>query len=134
MATRIVLAALTTLVSVNLWTGGPLLALWIGSRIQASLGHPSMGAIGATLGVLLVESFVLYKILVYLNTAYYNAIGRTIRRRQTPWLKAMTGERGSLSAREPLTATERIVVTSVVVAVLASEVWFFVFAHYTLPG
>lgn len=134
IATRVLLGALTTLVSVNLWTGGPLLALWVGSRIQASVGHPSMAAIGATVGILLVESFVLYKLLTYLNVAYYRAIGRRIRRQQAPWLKAMSGERESTTARQPLSATERIVVASVVLAVLALEVWFFAFAHYTLPG
>jgi hypothetical protein len=134
IATRVLLGALTTLVSVNLWTGGPLLALWVGSRIQASVGQPSMAAIGATVGILLVESFVLYKLLTYLNVAYYRAIGRRIRRRQTPWLKSQSGERGSTTARQPLSATERIVVASVVLAVLALEVWFFAFAHYTLPG
>lgn len=134
LATRVLLGALTALVSINLWTGGPLLALWVGSRIQASVGQPSMAAIGATVGILLVESFVLYKLLTYLNVAYYRAIGRPLRRRQTPWLKATTGERGSLATSQPLSATERIVVASVVVAVLALEVWFFAFAHYTLPG
>ena len=134
VAKRVLLGALTALVSVNLWTGGPLLALWVGSRIQASVGQPSMAAIGATVGILLVESFVLYKLLAYLNAAYYRAIGRPIRRRQAPWLKATSGERGSLTTRQPLSATERIVVASVVVAVLALEVWFFAFAHYKLPG
>ena len=46
----------------------------------------------------------------------------------------MSGERESTTARQPLSATERIVVASVVLAVLALEVWFFAFAHYTLPG
>jgi len=39
-ATRVLLGVLTTLVSVNLWTGGPLLALWVGSRVQAAVGMP----------------------------------------------------------------------------------------------
>jgi hypothetical protein len=92
-----------------------------------------MAAIGATVGILLVESFVLYKLLTYLNVAYYRAIGRRIPRRQTPWLKSLSGERGSTATRQPLSATERIVVASVVVAILALEVWFFAFAHYALP-
>jgi hypothetical protein len=132
--TRIVLGALTTLVSVNLWTGGPLLALWVGSRIQAAVGQLSMAAVGATVGVLIVETFLLYRVLALLNVRYNRAIGRTVRRQQAPWLKPMSGERRSLEVRQPLTAVERIVVVSVVAAVLALEVWFFAFAHYTLPG
>ena len=133
IAKRVLLGALTSVVSVNLWTGGPLFAIWVGSRIQAAAGQPSMAAVGATLGVLVVETVLLYKVLSYLNGAYNNAIGRRVRRQQLPWLKAMSGERRVGAAKRPLTATERIVVLSVVAAVLAFEVWFFFFAHYKLP-
>lgn len=134
MAKRIVLGALTTLVSVNLWTGGPLFALWVGSRIQAAVGQLSMAAVGATVAVLIVETFVLYKVLALLNVHYNEAIGRTLRRQQAPWLKPMSGERRALSVRQPLTAVEKIVIVSVVVAVECLLVWFFFFAHYSLPG
>ena len=43
---RILLAAAVTLVGLNVWTGGPLLALWIGSRLERST-QPSMVAIAA---------------------------------------------------------------------------------------
>jgi hypothetical protein len=131
---RIALGALTTLVSVNLLTGGPLLALWVGSRIQTAVGHLSMGAVGATLGVLIVETFLLYKALTYLNAAYNDAIGRTLPRRQLAWHKPMSGERRSAEAKQPLSATERIVVSTVVLAILAFEGWFFFFAHAKLPA
>jgi hypothetical protein len=133
-ATRIVLGTLTMLVSVNLWTGGPLLALWVGSRIQAAVGQLSMAAVGATLGVLILETFLLYKALAFLNARYNRAIGRTVKRQQTAWLKPMSGERRSLRVTEPLTAVERIVVVSVTVAFEAAVVWFFFLAHYTLLG
>jgi hypothetical protein len=133
--TRIFLAVLGSLVSVNLWTGGPVLALWVGSRVQESQGQLTMGAVGATIGVLIAITFVLYKLLVFLQ-ARYNAVAgeQDGPRRQTAWLKPMSGERRSLSVRRPLTAVERVTVISVVVAVLALEVWFFFFAHYSLPG
>ncbi|HEY2160804.1 MAG TPA: hypothetical protein VGH24_05815 [Solirubrobacteraceae bacterium] len=129
---RIVLGVLTTLVSVNLWTGGPLFALWVGSRVQASIGTLSMAAVGATIGVLIVVTFVLYRLLAWLHVQYNAAIGRTMARRQAPWLKPMSGERRSNEVREPLSAVERIVILSVVAAVLVFEIWFFFFAHYTL--
>lgn len=132
--TRVGLGALTTLVSVNLWTGGPLVALWVGSRIQASVGQVTMTAVGATLAVLIVETFVLYKVLALLNARYNAAIGRTVPRQQAAWLKPMSGERRALSVRAPLTAVERVVIVSVVLAVLCFEAWFFFFAHYALPG
>ena len=46
----------------------------------------------------------------------------------------MSGERRSTEVKRPLTAVERIVITSVVLAVLVLEVWFFFFAHYTFAG
>ena len=133
-AKRVTLGALTTLITVNLVTGGPVLALWIGSRIQTAAGQLSMAAVGATIGVLIVVTFLLYKALSYVNAAYNRAIGRTVPRQQLPWHKPMSGERRSLQTKRPLSATERIVVGVAVVAVLGFEVWFFAFAHARLPG
>src|SRR2546423_9224041 len=113
---RVLLGVLTTLVSVNLWTGGPLFAVWVGSRIQAAVGHLSMGAVAGTVGVLIVETLLLYKVLAFLSLRYNVVIGRRMRRQQAPWLKPMSGERRALEVKEPLTAVERIVVISVVVA------------------
>ena len=132
--TRIALGVLTTLVSVNMWTGGPLFALWVGSRVQAAIGQLSMTAVGVTVGVLIVETLLLYKLLAVLSVRYDRVIGRRRRRQQAPWLKPMTGERRSIEIRQPLSAVERIMVASVVAAVLCLEIWFFFFAHYKLPG
>ena len=133
-AKRVTLGALTTLITVNLVTGGPVLALWIGSRIQTAAGPLSMAAVGATIGVLIVVTFLLYKALSYVNGAYNKAIGRTVPRQQLPWHKPMSGERRSLQTKRPLSATERIVVGLAVAAVLGFEIWFFAFAHARLPG
>jgi hypothetical protein len=132
--TRIGLGILTTLVSVNLWTGGPLLALWVGSRVQAAVGQLTMGAVAATVGVLIAETILLYKMLAFLTMRYNEAIGREMSRRQLPWLKPMSGERRAEEVKQPLTAVERIVVLTLVLAVLLFEVWFFFLAHYSLPG
>ena len=131
---RTTLAALTTIVSINLWTGGPLFALWVGSRIQSAAGQLSMGAVVATVGVLIVVSLILYRMLAGLNGRYDRAIGRTARRQQTAWLRPMSGERHSLTATRPPTFVEKIVSLSVVVAVEGLLVWFFFFAHYKLIG
>jgi hypothetical protein len=132
--TRIFLGILTTLVSVNMWTGGPLFAVWVGSRVQAAVGQVSMGAIAATIGVLIVETYVLYRALSFLSQRYDDAIGRQMPRQQAAWLKPMSAERRSVQVKQPLTAVERIVIVTVVVALLTFEIWFFFFAHYSLPG
>jgi hypothetical protein len=129
---RVVLGILSALVSINLWTGGPLLALWVGSRVQASIGTLSMAAVGATIGVLIVVTYVLYRLLAWLNARYDKAIGRKMPRQQLAWLKPMSGERRAIEVGRPLTAVERIVIVVVVVAVEAWFIWFFFFAHYTL--
>jgi hypothetical protein len=132
--TRIFLAILTTLVSLNLWTGGPLLALWVGSRVQAAVGQLSMGAVAATVGVLIVVTYLLYKALAFLTMRYDEVIGRTRTRQQTAWLKPISGERRSETVKRPLSAVERIVVIVVVVAFEVFVVWFFFFAHYSFGG
>ena len=130
---RIALGAATTFVSFNLWTGGPLFALWVGSRVQASIGTLSMAAVGATIGVLIVITYLLYKALAWLNVRYNEAIGRKMPRHQLAWHKPMSGERRSMeAARRPPNGVERIVMISVFVAAEAMIVWFFFFAHYSL--
>src|SRR3989440_8310269 len=42
---RIALVCAMSLTTINIWTGGPLFALWVGSRVQSS-GPPSMAAAG----------------------------------------------------------------------------------------
>ena len=130
---RTLLAALSTLVSLNLWTGGPLLAIWVGSRVQASAGLLSMSAVAATIGVLIVVTLVLYRLLLMLNARYNAVIGRRERRRQAPWLKPMSGERRVLEVKEPLTVVEKVAVVWAVVAFEALVIWFFFFARYALP-
>ncbi|HEY1523184.1 MAG TPA: hypothetical protein VGF70_09250 [Solirubrobacteraceae bacterium] len=132
--TRIFLGILVTLVTVNLWTGGPLFAVWVGSRVQAAIGQLSMSAVAATIGTLIVVTYVLYRALTFLSQRYDDAIGRKVPRQQAVWLKPMSGERRAVQVKQPLTAVERIVIATVVVACEAFVVWFFFFAHYSLPG
>jgi hypothetical protein len=129
---RIMLGILTLLVSINVWSGGPLFALWVGSRVQASIGTLSMAAVGATIGVLIVVTFVLYKALVWLNVRYYAATGRELPRHRQAWLKPMSGERHTIMMGRPPSTIERVVIVSVVVALELLVVWFFFFAHYSL--
>jgi hypothetical protein len=57
------LAALTAFIALNIWTGSPLLALWIGSQVQGEESQPSMGAFMAVLGCLVLFSVLLYQAL-----------------------------------------------------------------------
>ena len=125
---RIGLAALMALLVVNVWTGGPLLALWIGSRVQShsktSLTIEPITAI-VVFASLAVISVVLVKTLGVVSAAYDRAAGVTADgpRRRDSWVSS---ERRN--ERPALTALERILVVMVTIAALAFEVWFFFYS------
>jgi hypothetical protein len=128
-AKRFLLAALMALLVLNLWTGGPLLALWIGSRVQGE-GPPAMGAVGVVILALGAISFALYRALQATSRAYDELTGGapTVRR-PAPWLRSMRGERADYEgAKRELSNGERILVGGVLVAFAAFEVWFFFFS------
>ena len=126
---RIALAALLTIVGVNVWTGGPLLALWVGSRVQGS-GPPTMGAVFVVVIVLGAVCVALAASFSRLSRSYQEVTGQAPTVRQhTPWLRSMRGERPQYQGVEPtLTGPERILVGMVVVAFVLFEVWFFFFS------
>lgn len=126
---RLGLLCLLTLLTVNVWTGGPLLALWIGSRVQGS-GPPSMAAVAAVAGSLVAISLVLVNVLAFVSDRFDRLVGRPRATREpAPWLRSMRGERLSEhEGRVGISVPERVLVISVVVAVVAFEVWFFVFS------
>ena len=88
------LAAAMAFLALNIWTGSPLLALWIGSQIQGEESQPSMGAFAAVIGCLIAFSWGLYQLLKVTMSAYQDATGtRPTVRTHAPWLRSMRGER-----------------------------------------
>ncbi|HEU0025402.1 MAG TPA: hypothetical protein VFQ12_12260 [Thermoleophilaceae bacterium] len=126
---RFLLAALMALLVLNLWTGGPLLALWLGSRVQGT-GPPTMGAIGVVILALGAISFGLYRALQAASAAYDEVTGAAPTVRQhAPWLRSMRGERTQYEGVRPeLSNGERILVLGVIAAFAAFEIWFFFFS------
>jgi hypothetical protein len=133
---RIGLVAASALVSINIWTGAPLLAIWIGSKVQGSLTTLSMSAVLAVIGVLAVTVFVLAFLLAQINRSYDDLVGRAPAGRQTsPWLRSMRGEReADIREKFGMSPIEKVMVATVVAAALAFEVWFFFFAGSSLPN
>jgi uncharacterized membrane protein YbaN (DUF454 family) len=132
---RILLLSASALCAINIWTGGPLLAVWVGSQAAAG-SQASMGAVGVVIVVLAVTSLVLTMALTWLSARYDELTGRPVEARRTsPWLRSMRGEREETARqRHGISSVERIVVITVVLAVLAFEVWFFFFAGSSLPA
>jgi hypothetical protein len=135
------LAIAATLVSVNIWTGGPVFALWVGSQFEGWVGAraPSTGvsmkAVLVVVVVLAVMEMTLALLLTRLSDAYGKLIGRPRKaRRTTPWLRSLRGEReNSEPARYGVSVVERIAIISVVVCVLAFEAWFILSPRSALP-
>ena len=132
---RVGLGSITALLSVNIWTGGPLVALWVGSKAQGNFSSLSMGAVFLVVVVLAIVEFGLLAALSWANGQYDEMIGRPPVRRRYPWLSSMRGEREEVIAqRQGVSAVERIVVLSVVAGALVFEFWFFFLAGSSLPN
>jgi hypothetical protein len=121
------------LTSLNVWTGSPLLGLWVGSRVQGS-GPPTMGAIAVVALSIALVSAALLRVLNRISVAYDKLMHRKQRKRQSPWLRSLRGEREDFHdpERDQLSAVERVAVGMVLVVVIAFEVWFFFFSSSSI--
>jgi hypothetical protein len=126
---QISLAALMGFLALNVWTGSPLAALWLGSRVQGE-GPPSMGAVVVVVVALIAISWLLYQALKATGRAYDELTGQTPTvREHAPWLRSMRDERSEFAhEKQPSSLPERIVVFAVVIAAAVFEVWFFFFS------
>jgi hypothetical protein len=125
---RVAMAAATALVAINIWTGAPLLALWVGSRVVGKTVL-SMRAVLVVVVVLAVLVFGLTAVLIWLNNTYDELIGRARVERRSPWVRSMRAEaEQNVDARVGVTALERIVTLVVYVAIIALLLWFIFFA------
>ena len=132
---RVGLVSASALAAINIWTGAPLLALWVGSQVVGDSGL-SMGAVFVVIVVLAACCLGLAWALTWLSAHYDELTGRPpASRRTSPWLRSMRGEREEHAReRHGISAVERIVVAAVVLCVLVFEVWFFFFAGSSLPN
>jgi hypothetical protein len=127
------MAAATAFVAANIWTGCPLLAVWVGSQ---AVGRQtlSMGAVGIVVVVLAMLVFAMALLLTWLNNVYDELTGRERVERRSAWLRSMRAEsERHLSQRAGVTALERIVMVNVYVAVVTLVVWYVFFASAPAP-
>lgn len=109
-----------------IWTVSPLAWLWVASQMDAGRS-PSMGAITVVIVGVCATTLAIGKALAVLH-ARYRELHHT---RQTirvhlPWLRSLRGERAreTGAASVELTVLDVILVTSVLLAVGAYELWF----------
>jgi hypothetical protein len=131
---RATMAGATALITANIWTGAPLLALWIGSQVVAKRAL-SMAAVGVVVIVLAVLEFGLAVALTWLNNVYDEITGRPRTERRATWLRSMRAEaEGHVSQRVGITLLERIVMINVYIAVITLAVWYVFFAGAPSPN
>jgi hypothetical protein len=132
----ILLAAAMAFLALNVWTGSPLLAVWLGSKVQGEESQPSMGAYAVVIVSLIAFSWGLYQLLKLVMGAYQDATGtRPTVRTHAPWLRSMRGERPDYpGATARISGAERIVVVTVLIAAAAFEIWFFFFSGSSIGG
>jgi hypothetical protein len=130
------LVTASAICSINLWTGAPLFAIWVGSKVQGSFNSLSMTAVFAVVAILAITVFGLGYLLTWLNVKYDELTGRpAAARHSSPWLRSMRDERDDTIQRKyGVGGVERVVVICAVAGVLAFELWFFFFAGSSLPN
>ena len=132
----ILLAAAMAFLALNVWTGSPLLAVWIGSKVQGEESQPSMAAYVVVILSLIAFSWGLYQLLKVVMGAYQDATGtRPTVRTHAPWLRSMRGERTDTAAtKSRISGAEKVVVVTVLIAAAAFEIWFFFFSGSSIGG
>lgn len=128
---RVIVVAAGAFVSVNIWTGAPLLALWVGSRIVGKM-ELSMGAVAIVVAVLATTVYLMAMLLLRLDDAYRRMSAMGHDHRQPQWLSPLADEEAD-RALPRLTPVEWAIVGSVQLAVVAFLVWFFFVAGSPLP-
>jgi len=130
-AKRLLLVALMALAAVNLFTGAPVLAVWVGAQVQGDAGGLSMTAVLAVIVVMALICAALVWALNRMGAAHDALAGRPAQRRQTTWMKPFNSG-AARSQQASLRTLDKVLVGAVVLAGLAFEAWFFFFAGSSL--
>jgi hypothetical protein len=132
---RLAIVVATAVLAMNVWTGAPLLALWVGSHVQSGRLLSYQGVITVVV-VLAILVFLLGWALTWLSARYDKLTGRPSAAASTsPWHRSVRGDRvQDIRFRYGVSAPEKVVAVCVVAAVLAFEFWFFFLAGSSLPS
>ena len=127
----IFLIALMAAGSVSLWLVIPVAWIYAASHIVKTT-QPTFGPYLLILFGVPTSMFIVGKLLYRLNGVYERLTGQDSEVRvQMPWHRSMRGER---APQRRTTVLELVMMISVTLALLVFGVWFFFFAHASLPG
>ena len=128
-ATLVVLAMIVA--ALSLWTVIPLTWVWIGSRVSQTQA-PSGGPYMVVLAGIVVSILLIAWLISRLNHLYVRITGSydvgAIRPR---WLRSMRDER---EHPDDPTVLETVIVSSVILAIVAMTLWFFLLAGSPMPN
>jgi hypothetical protein len=128
-ATLIALAMI--LAAFSLWTVVPLTWIYVGSKI-ANSQFPAGGPYALVFVGIVLSILAIAWIIGRLNRLYVRITGtHTVAPMRAAWLKSM---RDSGNPNRHMSLLEAVIATSVVLAILAMCVWFFVAAGSPLPN
>jgi len=126
------MAGITALITVNIWTGCPLLALWVGSQTVGT-GTLSMAAVGVVLVVLGVLEFIMVVALAWLTNIYDELIGLPRAEPRASWLRVLCAPEAAGPVSRRITSLDGIVVINVYVSVITLMIWYVIFAPHPSP-
>jgi hypothetical protein len=126
-AKQVAIAAATALITLNIWTGAPLAAMWIGSL---AAGQSSLSMLGVCVVVMALAAldFGLTMLLTWLGARYREIAGLPPAARRSIGLRSVPAEVELDASRRRAQALEGIVVINVYVAFAALLVWYVFFA------
>ena len=130
---RVSIAAATAFLAVNLWTGAPIVALWVGAQTVGTTTL-SMQAVIVVLLVLGVLLFLMAAALAWLTSTYHALTGHRGGEQRVRWLRSMNTQADPVGGGAPISMPERIVMVSVCIAVVTFLIWFFFLAGSPLPS
>ena len=127
---RAVLAVAIVVGSLIFWIGIPLFWIWIAGRLTEEYPSIYLFSAAACPLTMIAWGWVLYRlnaIYVHLSPPPPDAPGT----QRSAWLGSLSGERRP--RRRAASLLDVSMVVSVIIALMAMAVWFFVFAHNTGP-
>jgi hypothetical protein len=127
----LLLVLLMAVGSVVMWIGVPLGLIYLAAHISGS-SNPSAGPYVLVLVGLPIGMAIVGRLLGVLDRAHSRLTGRIdTTRRPASWMRSMRAERVSTRRTGVL---DRVMLTSVALAIVAFGVWFFLFAGSSLPS
>jgi hypothetical protein len=119
--------------SILLWLGIPYAWIWLASQAAGGEARLKVGPVMMIIAGIPMTMVLWAWVLARLNDLYYRATETPLPGgpQQAAWLRSMRGERGSA---RPRTVLDTVMVVSVVLALIAFELWYVLLAGSPLPS